>query len=144
MEPRQTKVPAQRPEVPEVPFHTATASPCHAMFSAHTSLGSKADGLSPPLPLPGVSAYEHSHPSAHWGPAAAGLPCCLSELWSVGRTSPNLKQTEKHKEKVSHTLREQGHSHLATPQTMTGSSGAPVSPSCISAGKQDPSIRDEP
>lgn len=103
MEPRQTKVPAQRLEVPKVPFHTGTASLRHAIFSAHTPPGSEADGLHPPLPLPGASACEHSHPSAHWGPAAAGLPCCLSELSSVEQTSPNLKQAEEHKDKVSHT-----------------------------------------
>lgn len=37
MEPRQTKVPAQRLEVPEVLFHTGTASPWHDMLSAHMS-----------------------------------------------------------------------------------------------------------
>lgn len=114
------------------------------MFSAHTLPGSEADGLHPALPLPGASVYERSHPSAHWGPAAAGLPCCLSELWSVGQTSPNLKQAENHKDKVSHTLRR---SHPATPQDNDqgldpGSS--PMSPSCMPAGKQNQLLRYEP
>lgn len=90
------------------------AMPCSQ--PTRPSLGSKAAGLYPSLPLPGASACEHSPPSAHWGPAAAGRLCCLSELWSVGQTSPNLKQTEKHKDKVSHTLRERRHSHPPTPQ----------------------------
>lgn len=89
--------------------------PGHAIFSAHRPLRSESGGH-PPLPLPGASACGRSRLSAHWGPTAAGRPCCLSELWSAEQTSPNLKQAEEHKGKVSYTPTEHRHPHLETPQ----------------------------
>lgn len=101
----QTEVPAQRLAV-RGSRHTTTPAPCHTLSPQAAT--SEAGRPRPPLPLPGVSACGHSRPSAHWAPAAAGRPCCSSELWSAERTCPNLKQAEEHRDKVSRTPAEPG------------------------------------
>lgn len=58
----------------------------------------------PPLPQPGGSACGHSRLSAHWEPAAAGRPCCLSALWSAEQTSPSLQRAEGRKDSFNHIL----------------------------------------
>lgn len=93
---------------------------------------SKAGGLCPPLPLPGASACEHSRPSVRWGPAAAGHPCCLSELWSAEQTSPNL---ETQTQGQPHTKRTQASASSDTTGHCPVSSGVPISASCMPASK---------
>lgn len=110
MESRKTKVPAKKLGAPGDPFHTSITAhmPLGSDTSvpAHTLPGREAGWLDrPPLPLPGGSVCGHSRPSGRWEQAAAGHPCCLSELWSAGQTSPNLNQAQEHKDKVSHTPR---------------------------------------
>lgn len=94
--------------------------------------GRKAGGLCPPLPLPGASACEHSRPSVRWGPAAAGHPCCLSELWSGEQTSPNL---ETQTQGQPHTKRAQAFTTSDTTGQCPVSSGVLMSASRMPASK---------